>query len=168
MSGNGRPGVSVADGSDLRVGIVATRWHADITEALLERAQAALADSGITDVVTVRVPGAVELPVVAQQLARDADAVVALGVVIKGGTPHFEYVCDAVTAGLTRVALDEGTPVANGVLTCDTEGQALDRSGRPGAHEDKGYDAAMAAVETALVLRELRAPSRGLGFAPGP
>ncbi|HEY0484672.1 MAG TPA: 6,7-dimethyl-8-ribityllumazine synthase [Mycobacteriales bacterium] len=168
MSGTGRPGVSVVDGSGLRVGVVATRWHADITEALLERTHAALADCGVVDVVTVRVPGAVELPVVAQQLARDADAVVALGVVIRGGTPHFEYVCDAVTAGLTRVALDEGTPVGNGVLTCDTEGQALDRSGRPGTHEDKGYDAALAAVETALTLRQLRAPSRSLGFAPGP
>jgi 6,7-dimethyl-8-ribityllumazine synthase len=155
------------DGTGLRVGVVAARWHADITDALLERAQAALADSGVVDVVTVRVPGAVEIPVVAQQLARDTDAVVALGVVIRGGTPHFEYVCDAVTAGLTRVALDEGTPVGNGVLTCDTEGQALDRSGRTGAHEDKGYDAAMAAVETALTLRSLRSPARTLGFTPG-
>jgi 6,7-dimethyl-8-ribityllumazine synthase len=167
MSGDGRPAPGEVDGSGLRVGVVATRWHPHIADTLLGRAEAALADCGITDTVTVRVPGAVELPVVVQQLARDFDAVVALGVVIKGGTPHFEYVCDAVTAGLTRVALDEGTPVGNGVLTCDTEGQALDRSGRPGAHEDKGYDAAMAAVETALTLRALRAPSRGLGFAKG-
>jgi 6,7-dimethyl-8-ribityllumazine synthase len=167
MSSDGRPAPGSVDGSGLRVGVVATRWHPHITDTLLERAQAALADCGVTDVVTVRVPGAVELPVIAQQLARDTDAVVALGVVIRGGTPHFEYVCDAVTAGLTRVALDEGTPVGNGILTCDTEGQALDRSGRSGAHEDKGYDAATAAVETALTLRELRAPSVSLGFAKG-
>jgi 6,7-dimethyl-8-ribityllumazine synthase len=147
--------------------VVATRWHPHITDTLLERAEVALADCGVTDVVTIRVPGAIELPVIAQQLARDFDAVVAVGVVIKGGTPHFEYVCDAVTAGLTRVALDEGTPIGNGILTCDTEGQALDRSGRPGSHEDKGYDAAVAAVETALTLRELRSPARGLGFAQG-
>jgi 6,7-dimethyl-8-ribityllumazine synthase len=79
----------------------------------------------------VRVSGAVELPVVAQALAETHDAVVALGVVVRGGTPHFEYVCDAVTAGLTRVALDARTPVGNGVLTCDTEQQALDRAGCP-------------------------------------
>jgi 6,7-dimethyl-8-ribityllumazine synthase len=168
MSGDGRPDSAPVDGTGLRVGVVASRWHAEITEALLERAQVALTDCGVTDVVTVRVPGAVELPVVVQQLARDNDAVVALGVVIRGGTPHFEYVCDAVTAGLTRVALDEGTPVGNGVLTCDTEGHALDRSGRAGAHEDKGYDAAVAAVATAVVLRGLRAPSHSTGFAPGP
>jgi 6,7-dimethyl-8-ribityllumazine synthase len=168
MSGEGRPEAGTVDGSGLRVGVVTTLWHPHITEMLLERARVALADCGVTDVVSVRVPGAIEIPVVAQQLARDTDAVVALGVVIRGGTPHFEYVCDAVTAGLTRVALDEGTPVGNGVLTCDTEGQALDRSGRHGSHEDKGYDAAMAAVQTALTLRELRAPARSLGFAPGP
>jgi 6,7-dimethyl-8-ribityllumazine synthase len=168
MSGVGRPeGDARIDGSGLRVGVVATRWHADIVDALLERAQVGLTEAGVTDVTVVRVPGAIEIPVVAQQLARDNDAVVALGVVIRGGTPHFEYVCDSVTAGLTRVALDQGTPVGNGVLTCDTEGQALDRSGRRGTHEDKGYDAAMAAVETALVLRGLRAPARSAGFAPG-
>jgi 6,7-dimethyl-8-ribityllumazine synthase len=167
MSGDGRPTPGSVDGSGLRVGVVATRWHPHITDTLLERAEVALADCGVTDVVTIRVPGAIELPVIAQQLARDFDAVVAVGVVIKGGTPHFEYVCDAVTAGLTRVALDEGTPIGNGILTCDTEGQALDRSGRPGSHEDKGYDAAVAAVETALTLRELRSPARGLGFAQG-
>jgi 6,7-dimethyl-8-ribityllumazine synthase len=167
MSGDGKPDPGSVDGSGLRVGVVATRWHPHITDTLLERAEAALADCGVAEVVTIRVPGAIELPVVAQQLARDLDAVVAIGVVIKGGTPHFEYVCDSVTQGLTRVALDEGTPIGNGILTCDTEGQALDRSGRAGAHEDKGYDAAVAAVETALALRELRAPSRGLGFAQG-
>jgi 6,7-dimethyl-8-ribityllumazine synthase len=167
MSGDGRPPSESIDGSGLRVGVVATRWHPHITDTLLGRAEAALADCGVADVVTVRVPGAVELPVIAQQLARDFDAVVAIGVVIRGGTPHFEYVCDAVTSGLTRVALDEGTPVGNGILTCDTEGQALSRSGRSGSHEDKGYDAAMAAVETALTLRQLRAPAVGLGFVQG-
>ena len=104
----------------------------------------------------VRVPGAVELPVVCQELARVHDAVVALGVVIRGGTPHFEYVCDAVTAGLTRVALDAGVAVGNGVLTCDTEEQALDRCGLPSSAEDKGFQACVAALQTALVLRDLR------------
>jgi len=114
------------------------------------------AEAGIAEPTVVRVPGAVELPVVCQQLARRNDAVLALGVVIRGGTPHFEYVCDAITAGLTRVALDEETAVGNGVLTCDTEQQALDRCGLPSSTEDKGFQACVAALETALVLRGLR------------
>jgi 6,7-dimethyl-8-ribityllumazine synthase len=104
----------------------------------------------------VRVTGAVELPVVCQALARRHDAVVALGVVVRGGTPHFEYVCDAVTAGLTRVALDESTPVGNGVLTVNDERQALDRAGLPDSVEDKGFEACVAALDTALVIRGLR------------
>jgi 6,7-dimethyl-8-ribityllumazine synthase len=104
----------------------------------------------------VRAPGAVELPVVAQALAERHDAVVALGVVIRGGTPHFEYVCDAVTAGLTRVALDTHTPVGNGVLTCDTEEQALARAGLPDSAEDKGRESVLAALDAARTLRCLR------------
>lgn len=161
MSGSGRPGGTVpGDCSGLRVGIAATRWHERITGALVERAIAAAADAGAGEPTVVRVPGAVELPVVCQELARQHDAVVALGVVIRGGTPHFEYVCDAVTTGLTRVALDESTAVGNGVLTCDTEAQALDRCGLDGSAEDKGYQACAAALETALVLRGLRRPSK--------
>ena len=162
------PAPGTVDGSGLRVGVVATRWHPHITDTLLGRAEAALADCGVTDTVTVRVPGAVELPVVVQQLARDFDAVVAVGVVIKGGTPHFEYVCDAVTAGLTRVALDAGKPVGNGVLTCDIEEQARDRAGLPDSHEDKGWEATMAALATALTLRGLRIPVRATGFSASP
>jgi len=102
------------------------------------------------------VPGAFELPVVAAELARRYDAVTCLGAVIRGGTPHFDYVCDAVTYGLSRVALDTATPVGNGVLTCDTLQQALDRSGGQGAAEDKGWEAVLAALDTALTLREIR------------
>ena len=116
------------------------------------RARAASVIRGV-----VRVAGAVELPVVAAALARQHDAVACLGTVIRGGTPHFEYVCDAVTYGLTRVALDTGTPVGNGVLTCDTLEQARDRSGGPGSAEDKGWEAVIAALDTALVLRGLPA-----------
>jgi len=104
----------------------------------------------------LRVAGAVELPVVAAELATTHDAVVCLGAVIRGGTPHFEYVCDSVTAGLTRVALDARTPVGNGVLTCDTVESARDRSGLPGSHEDKGWEAVVAALEVALLLRSIR------------
>jgi len=118
-------------------------------------ARAAVA-CGIDDPLVVRVPGAIELPVVAAELARHHDAVACLGAVIRGGTPHFEYVCDAVTYGIARVALDAGKPVGNGVLTCDTLEQARDRSGQDGSREDKGWEAVVAALETALVLRSLR------------
>ncbi|NUS73665.1 MAG: 6,7-dimethyl-8-ribityllumazine synthase [Corynebacteriales bacterium] len=155
MSGEGTPTLSHVDASGIRLGIVATRWHEELTEALLQRAQEAAEASGVAEVTVARVAGAVELPVVAQALARRCDAVVALGVVIKGGTPHFEYVCDAVTAGLTRVALDEGVPVAHGVLTCNTEQQARDRAGLSGSAEDKGWDATLAALDAARTLREL-------------
>ncbi|SDN71673.1 6,7-dimethyl-8-ribityllumazine synthase [Allokutzneria albata] len=156
MAGEGRPEQVVPDASGLRLGIAATTWHAEITGSLLERAVEAAAKAGIASPTVVRVAGAVELPVVCQQLARTHDAVVALGVVIRGGTPHFEYVCDAVTAGLTRVALDESTPVGNGVLTCDTVEQAVARSGQPDSVEDKGFEACVAALDTALTLRALR------------
>ena len=160
MSGTGQPALEIPRCVELRLGIAATRWHERITTALLDRACAAAAEAGIAEPTVVRVPGAVELPVVCQELARRHDAVVALGVVIRGGTPHFEYVCDAVTAGLTRVALDEGIPVGNGVLTCDTEEQALDRCGLPSSAEDKGFVSCVAALQTALVLRGLRRARR--------
>jgi 6,7-dimethyl-8-ribityllumazine synthase len=136
--------------------IAATRWHAEITDLLVDRAVAAAHACGIAEPVVVRVPGAVELPVIAAELARRHDAVACLGAVIRGGTPHFDYVCDAVTYGLTRVSLDSGTPVGNGVLTCDTMQQARDRSGAEDSTEDKGWDAVLAALETAVLLRSLR------------
>jgi 6,7-dimethyl-8-ribityllumazine synthase len=156
LSGEGRPDRQVVDAAGLSVAIAATRWHAEITDQLVDRAIAAARACGIPEPSVVRVPGAVELPVVAAELARSHDAVACLGAVIRGGTPHFDYVCDAVTYGLTRVALDAGTPVGNGVLTCDTLDQARDRSGAEDSAEDKGWDAVVAALETALVLRSLR------------
>lgn len=155
MSGEGRPEDTPLDATGLRLAIAATSWHAQVVDVMLERALATATQAGIANPTVVRVPGAVELPVVCQALARNHDAVVALGAVVRGGTPHFDYVCDAVTAGLTRVALDERTPIGNGVLTCDTVEQAIDRSGAPGAAEDKGSEAVVAALRTALVLREL-------------
>lgn len=158
MSGEGRPEYGQApDASGLRLAVAAATWHAEIVDTLLERALATARQAGVREPTVVRVPGTIELPVVCQELARTHDAVVALGVVIRGGTPHFEYVCDAVTAGLTRVSLDERTPTGNGVLTCDTHEQAVERSGVPGSTEDKGAEACLAALHTALVLRELRA-----------
>jgi 6,7-dimethyl-8-ribityllumazine synthase len=162
VSGEGRPDhAQVPDASGLRLGVVAATWHAEIVDVLLERALATAKEAGVAEPTVVRAPGTIELPVVCQELARTHDAVVALGVVIRGGTPHFEYVCDAVTAGLTRVSLDERTPVGNGVLTCDTREQAVDRSGVPGSTEDKGAEACLAALHTALVLRSLREAAQG-------
>ncbi|MGV9711191.1 6,7-dimethyl-8-ribityllumazine synthase [Gordonia sp. NPDC003424] len=155
MSGHGEPTLDLADASGLRLAVVASQWHETICTALLDGALRAAADSGVEEPTVVRVAGAIELPVIVQALARHHDAVVALGVVIKGETPHFEYVCDAVTAGLTRVSLDESTPVGNGVLTTLTEEQAIARAGLPGSKEDKGAQATTAALASALTLRAL-------------
>jgi 6,7-dimethyl-8-ribityllumazine synthase len=157
MSGTGRPEDTTVDAAGLALGIACTRWHGHITDRLLERAVAAAGACGVPEPAVVRVAGALELPVVAQQLARGLDAVVCLGAVIRGETAHFDYVCDSVTAGITRVSLDEGTPVGNGVLTCETQEQALARSGFPDSKEDKGWESVVAALDTALTLRRLRA-----------
>jgi 6,7-dimethyl-8-ribityllumazine synthase len=156
VSGEGRPGAEPCDAKGLTLAIVATRWHEGITAALLDSALRTAGQCRVDEPTVVRVAGAIELPVVVQCLASTHDAVVALGVVIRGGTPHFEYVCDAVTYGLTRISLDSHTPVGNGVLTVDTEQQALDRAGLTGSAEDKGREATLAALETARVLRSLR------------
>ena len=137
-----------------KVAVVAARWHERITDALLDGALRALKDAKVSDPAIFRVPGSFELPVAAARLAGAGyDAVVCLGVVIRGGTPHFDYVCQAATTGLTEVSVRTGVPVGFGVLTCDTEQQALDRAGLPGSQEDKGYEAAQAAVQTAAALR---------------
>jgi 6,7-dimethyl-8-ribityllumazine synthase len=159
VSGEGRPAGPAVDAAGLSLAIVATRWHAEITDVLVDRALAAAHACGVPSPLVVRVPGAVELPVVAAELAKRHDAVACLGAVIRGGTPHFEYVCDAVTYGLARVALDTATPVGNGVLTCDDIKQAQDRSGADGSSEDKGWEAVLAALDTARVLRILRQPA---------
>ncbi len=157
MSGAGRAAVTPLDASQLRVAVVAAEWHEDVMAGLISGARRALADAHVESVTVVRVSGSFELPIVAQALATQSfDAVVALGVVVRGGTPHFDYVCTAVTDGLTRVALDTGVPVGFGVLTCDDEQQARDRAGLDGAEEDKGYDTAHAALKTALTLANVR------------
>src|SRR3954447_6849154 len=158
MSGKGAPEETTPpDAHGLREAVVATRWHREITDALVAGAHRALDDCRVEDTSVVRVPGAFELPVAAKALAHQRyDAVVALGIVIRGGTPHFDYVCRAATDGLTHVALATGIPVGFGLLTCDTEEQARDRCGLPGSSEDKGREAVMAAGDTALLLRRLR------------
>jgi 6,7-dimethyl-8-ribityllumazine synthase len=155
MAGYGEPGVSTVEAHGLRLGIVAARWHGDLVDHMLERAQAAAKACGVDEVLTVRVAGSVELPVVARALARRCDAVVALGVVVKGETAHFDYVCRSVTDGLTRVALDSGKPVGQGVLTVYTLEQARARAGLAESTEDKGWSAAVAALDAALAIRSL-------------
>ncbi|WP_237233641.1 6,7-dimethyl-8-ribityllumazine synthase [Rothia nasisuis] len=156
MSGAGAPApkLNPADTAGLKVAVIAASWHAQIMDGLLGGTQRAAADAGIEPTI-VRVPGTFELPVAAATLAEKYDALVALGVVIRGGTPHFDYVCDAATSGLTKVSVETKTPVGFGVLTCDTEEQGLDRAGLPGSNEDKGYEAMAAALETVVALRRL-------------
>ncbi|GAA1521080.1 6,7-dimethyl-8-ribityllumazine synthase [Dactylosporangium maewongense] len=155
MAGIGAPVLQRVDGTGLTLGIVATRWHAELVDHMLNRAIEAGEASNVDHITVARVDGAVELPVLAQALAHRFDAVVALGVVVRGDTAHFEYVCQSVTDGLTRVALDESTPVAHGVLTVDNLDQARARAGLPGSPEDKGYSATLAALDAAHALRQV-------------
>ena len=155
MSGEGAPKITLEGARDLRVAVVAARWHEDVMNGLLGGALSALEEAGVHDPLVVRVAGSFELPVAAARLARAKyDAVIALGVIIRGETPHFDFVCQAATDGLTRVAVDTGVPIGFGVLTCDTVEQALARAGLPGSGEDKGREATEAALAAELVLRE--------------
>ena len=157
MSGAGAPTSQPYDASGLKIAVVAASWHTQVMDGLVAGAERACAAYGISEPEVIRVPGTFELPVVAAALARAGyDAVVALGVVIRGGTPHFEYVCSAATDGLTQVSVDHAIPVGFGVLTCDTEAQALDRAGLEGSSEDKGWEATAAALDTARVVHAIR------------
>jgi 6,7-dimethyl-8-ribityllumazine synthase len=157
MSGDGSPGDRPFDCHDLRVAVVAASWHERVMQGLLDGALEALRRHQVESPVVVRVPGSFELPVVASALAGQGfDAIIALGVIIRGGTPHFEYVSSSATDGLTRVALDHGVPIGFGLLTCDDEQQALDRAGLEGSKEDKGYEATSAALLTAATLKRIR------------
>lgn len=159
MAGSGAPELVAPTTlpASTRVSIVAARWHERVMDGLVAGASRALEAAGVTWQV-VRVPGTFELPLGAAYAAdAGADAVVALGVVIRGGTPHFDYVCDAATRGLTDVSLSRGLPLGFGVLTCDTDEQAVDRAGLEGSREDKGYEAACAALDMIALRRDLSA-----------
>jgi 6,7-dimethyl-8-ribityllumazine synthase len=152
---HGAPELGAVDGaSALRVVVIASQWHRQVMDGLLDGARRALADSRVSDVTELAVPGAFELPVAARRVANSGrvDVIVALGVVIRGGTPHFDYVCQGVTTGLTLLSQATGIPVGFGLLTCDTEEQALERAGLEGSSEDKGYEATAAALATAVTL----------------
>ncbi|MBW8761096.1 MAG: 6,7-dimethyl-8-ribityllumazine synthase [Microbacterium sp.] len=161
MSGKGAPELTVTNCSDLRVAVIAAQWHQQVMDGLVDGALRAVREYGIDEPTLLRVAGSFELPVVAKALARRGyDAIVALGVVIRGDTPHFDYVCQGVAAGLTQVSIESGVPVGFGVLTCDTEMQALDRAGLPGSSEDKGREVVTAAIATATTLRLVSEPWR--------
>ena len=158
MSRGGAPTLSDPVHSTAKIAIVAASWHQEVMDGLIAGARRALAHCGLPDVPLVRVPGTFELPVVCAALAHAGyEAVVALGVVIRGETPHFDYVCSAASAGLTQVAISTGVPIGFGVLTCDNDAQALDRAGLAHSREDKGGEAALAAVTTALAIEGVRA-----------
>lgn len=167
MSGSGAP-TALPSGKGLRVAVVASSWHDEVMAGLVTGAQAALQRAGAHHEL-FRVPGSFELPLAAQRAANAGfDAVVALGVVIRGGTPHFEYVCAGVTQGLTQAALASGVPVGFGVLTCDTEADALDRAGLPGSSEDKGGEAVAAALGAVTALQRIDEQRRSYaGFTAG-
>jgi len=153
LSGEGAPKLAI-DAQGLQVAVLVTHWHANITDGLLAGAERTLKAAGNTEYEIWRVPGAFELPLAAKYaIEAGADVVIALGVVIRGQTPHFDYVCNAATDGLTRVQLDFGVPIGFGLLTVDTEQQALDRAGLPGSKEDKGAEA----VEAAVLMAKLNA-----------
>lgn len=158
MSGHGAPDVAV-DGTGLRVAVVSARWHTEVMDGLRAGADRALTQAGVTEVLRLRVPGSAELPVACARVARTGryDVVVALGVVIRGATPHFDHVCQAAVQGVTAVAVQSGVPVGLGVLTCDDEEQARDRAGLPGSAEDKGHEAVTAALATEVALRDAEA-----------
>lgn len=139
----------------LRVAVVASRWHTQVMDGLTAGAEKFLREIGIADFTLLRAPGSFELPVLTSHAAQSHDAVIALGVVIRGGTPHFDYVCEAATDGLVRVSVETGKPIGFGLLTCDDEQQALDRAGLEGSKEDKGYEAAHAAVAAAAEIARL-------------
>lgn len=155
MSGVGSPGDKVTGFTGKRVVIVASSWHDLVMDGLIAGAKRVIEQAGVKPEIH-RVPGTFELPIAARAAAKSgADAVVALGVVIRGGTPHFDYVCSAATDGILQVQLETGVPVGFGVLTCDDDKQALDRAGLPNSKEDKGAEAAAAALNTWVVLKQI-------------
>ena len=155
MSGNS-PKIKVSDLSGARVWIISARWHSEICEQLVIGAKRAITESKIKNVTVHEVPGSFELPLAAKfALQNGADIAVVLGVVLKGETPHFDYVCKGVTDGVMQVSLELGKPIGFGVLMVENIEQAIARSGGPGSKEDKGYDSAIAALELLRLQRQL-------------
>jgi 6,7-dimethyl-8-ribityllumazine synthase len=153
MSRSGQPEIELLNAQGMEIVIVASNWHREIMDALISSATDYCVSAG-AEIRVVKVPGSFEIPIAASAaIDDDVDAVIALGVIIRGETPHFEYVAQGVTQGLVSLMIESGTPVGFGVLTCDNEKQAIDRAGLPGSKEDKGKEAAYAAIATALMLQ---------------
>lgn len=154
MAKHGAPQLHV-DATGYRVAIIAGSWHTTVMNGLIDGATATLGSAGASHQL-ITVAGSFEIPLAAQTaLANGYDAVVCLGVIVRGDTPHFDFVGDAVTSGLTRVQLDAGKPVGFGVLTVDDDAQALDRAGLEDSSESKGREAAEAALHLAVTIRGL-------------
>jgi 6,7-dimethyl-8-ribityllumazine synthase len=142
------PIINLGDMSEFKVAVISASWHREICDALVEGAHRALSQAKIEINPVIYVPGSFELPLAAQfALDAGADAAVVLGVVVRGETPHFDYVCQGVTQGIMNLSLARSKPIGFGVLTVDTVTQAIARSGVAGSSEDKGFDATVAALE---------------------
>ena len=154
MSGAGTPAGELSEilgseaGKGKKIAIIAASWHADVVEAMVERSHAALIGLGVSHVVTHRVPGSFEIPVMIANLIQKYDGFISLGLVLRGETAHFEYVCSGVTQGIMELSLSSKKPIAFGVLMCDTLDQAINRSGVVGSSEDKGLECAQAVIAT--------------------
>ena len=154
MSGNA-PQIALPQLPHARVAIISSSWHLDICNNLISGASRALKDAGITETTIIHVPGSFEIPLASQiAFEQGYDAVVAVGLVLKGETPHFDYVCQGVTQGILDVSLKFSRPIGFGVLMCNTLEQAIARSGRPGSIEDKGFDSAVAAIRLLELKKE--------------
>lgn len=167
MAGHGSPTLNI-DASGLRVAVIAGKWHTEVMKGLIKGAHETIMAAG-ADHTLFQVAGAFELPLAAQAALTDGefDAVVCLGVIVRGGTPHFDFVANSVTDGLTRVQLDTGKPVGFGVLTTDNDEQALDRAGLEGSRESKGVEAAEAALHSAVTVRRIREEGATMRLVPG-
>ena len=142
------PDISIPHLPNVKVAIISSSWHLDICNDLIAGATRALDEAKVGKIDVIFVPGSFEIPLAAQKaFEKGFDAVVALGLVLKGETPHFDYVCQGVTQGIIDVQLKFSKPIGYGVLMCNDLDQAIARSGRPGSKEDKGYDSAMAALK---------------------
>jgi 6,7-dimethyl-8-ribityllumazine synthase len=165
VRGQDQPSAPLADATNLRFAVVVSRFNETITGSLRDAATTALKEAGATDVQVLPVPGAFEIPQAARAAAESGrfDAIVCLGCIIRGETPHFDYIASAVAHGISDAAGDTGIPMAFGVLTTDSVEQATARSG-PG-HDNKGREAAAAAIEMAVLYRTLSSPqNRPFGF----
>ncbi|HUW87785.1 MAG TPA: 6,7-dimethyl-8-ribityllumazine synthase [Candidatus Paceibacterota bacterium] len=156
MSGEGAPAISIPKVPGARVAIVSSQWHMEICQALVSGAQRACVEGEVGDLRVDWVPGSFELPLAAAMILDSGyDAAIVLGLVLRGETPHFDFVCEGVTLGIMNLTLESRKAIGFGVLMCDTLDQAVARAGLPGSGEDKGFEAATAALQMLHLQRSL-------------